>query len=317
MKNQPLLSICIPTYNREKTLKNVLNSIVSQKDFVETNDIEIVVDDWPSTDNTASMVKLYIKKYWDKIRYHRNPVRIWMCPAFLEALDLWIWKYLRLIWSDDSINEISLWIMLNKIKEKSPKLILWKRCSYEKLNNDNKNIETRDFWWFEDFSTYIWINYSWLTWWQIAEDREVFFTFISVFCINNEYYKKAHHDLLNHVTSDYLNHHYFNFSFIAFSQLYNFDIISIIESPRIIWVQKNELSRSPNKKIADDLKDEINYLRNNYVLSNWAKKCLKRLLYPRIMAWLLTPIRNIMKFLWLLNLYNIISKKYRKLRWYL
>lgn len=317
IKSEPLLSICIPAYNREKYLKRLIESIVSQEEFIETDEVEIIVDDGPSSDNTESMVKEYIKKYWNKIKYYRNPVRIWMCPAFLEALELWIWKYLWLMGSDDSINEIGLWVILKKIKDTSPKLILSKRCPYEELNRDNKIIETKDFNWFQDFSTYLSINYLWLKWWQIAEDRDTFFTFISVFCINKEYYNKAHRDLLNHVSKDYLNHHYFNFSFIAYSQLFNSDILSIIESPRMIWVQKNETSWIPNKKIADDLKDEMDYIKEHYVLSNWSKKCFKRLLYPWIMSWLLTPFRNFMKSIWLLSLYNSISKKYRKLRGYL
>jgi abequosyltransferase len=62
-KKEPLLSICIPTYNREKYLKRLLDSIVCQKEFTDTDDVEIVVDDGPSTDNTETMVKEYIKKY--------------------------------------------------------------------------------------------------------------------------------------------------------------------------------------------------------------------------------------------------------------
>ena len=46
-----LLSICIPTYNRENDLKNMLNSIKSN------NDIEIVICDDGSTDNTKELVK--------------------------------------------------------------------------------------------------------------------------------------------------------------------------------------------------------------------------------------------------------------------
>jgi abequosyltransferase len=62
-KKEPLLSICIPAYNREKYLKRLLDSIVSQREFLDTDDVEIVVDDGPSIDNTETLVKSYIKKY--------------------------------------------------------------------------------------------------------------------------------------------------------------------------------------------------------------------------------------------------------------
>lgn len=69
MNKEPLLSICIPTYNREVYLKRLLDSIVSQKGF--SDDIEIVIDDGPSKDNTQLMVAEYQKKY-PNIRYFRN-----------------------------------------------------------------------------------------------------------------------------------------------------------------------------------------------------------------------------------------------------
>lgn len=67
---KPLISICIPTYNRCKSLQNILNSIVQQNEFLEDN-IEIVVSDNASTDETKEMVAKYIKEYRN-IVYFRN-----------------------------------------------------------------------------------------------------------------------------------------------------------------------------------------------------------------------------------------------------
>ena len=55
---KPLISICIPTYNRCKSLQNILNSIVQQNEFLEDT-IEIVVSDNASTDETKEMVAKY------------------------------------------------------------------------------------------------------------------------------------------------------------------------------------------------------------------------------------------------------------------
>ncbi|MBR7037253.1 glycosyltransferase [bacterium] len=60
---QPILSICIPTYNREVYLKRLVDSIISQKEFVDTDDIEIVISDNASTDSTKDMINKYINKY--------------------------------------------------------------------------------------------------------------------------------------------------------------------------------------------------------------------------------------------------------------
>lgn len=72
LKNEILLSICIPTYNRSKNLEDTILSIVSQKRFQDNNDIEIVVSDNCSDDNTKEVMKKFITIYGDKIKYYRN-----------------------------------------------------------------------------------------------------------------------------------------------------------------------------------------------------------------------------------------------------
>jgi abequosyltransferase len=70
--NNFLLSICIPTYNRAEYLEITLNSIVSQKVFVENHIVEIVVSDNCSTDNTKEVVDIFVKTFGNKVRYYRN-----------------------------------------------------------------------------------------------------------------------------------------------------------------------------------------------------------------------------------------------------
>lgn len=59
----PILSICIPTKNHAQYLDYVLTSIVRQKRFQETDDVEIVVSDNGSTDVTEEICKNYPVKY--------------------------------------------------------------------------------------------------------------------------------------------------------------------------------------------------------------------------------------------------------------
>jgi glycosyltransferase involved in cell wall biosynthesis len=70
----PIISICIPTYNRATNLKETLNSIVSQSRFQETEDVEIVILDNGSTDNTSKVIDDFEKKYYRKITrcYNEN-----------------------------------------------------------------------------------------------------------------------------------------------------------------------------------------------------------------------------------------------------
>lgn len=67
---QPLVSICIPTYNRAECLKETLGSIVCQEEFLDGY-VEVVVSDNASTDNTEQVGRCYETKY-SGIHYYRN-----------------------------------------------------------------------------------------------------------------------------------------------------------------------------------------------------------------------------------------------------
>ena len=72
MGNKPILSICIPTRNRQEFLYKTLEQITNDETFLNTNDIEIVISDNCSDDNTENLCKHYQSKYPDKIRYVRQ-----------------------------------------------------------------------------------------------------------------------------------------------------------------------------------------------------------------------------------------------------
>lgn len=65
---KPLLSLCIPTYNRAVYLKKSLDSLVRQERFSE---IEVVISDNASDDGTRELCKKYCKKY-SNIKYFEN-----------------------------------------------------------------------------------------------------------------------------------------------------------------------------------------------------------------------------------------------------
>jgi glycosyltransferase involved in cell wall biosynthesis len=70
---KPLLSICIPTYNRAYILKITLKSIVTNIGF--DNDVEVVISDNSSTDNTQEVVQEFAEKYHN-IKYFCNQKNI-------------------------------------------------------------------------------------------------------------------------------------------------------------------------------------------------------------------------------------------------
>mgnify|MGYP002436757548 len=53
MKNQPVLTIAIPIYNGERTIKNMLDILMPQCN----EKIEVLVSDNCSTDSTPNIIK--------------------------------------------------------------------------------------------------------------------------------------------------------------------------------------------------------------------------------------------------------------------
>ena len=89
---QPLLSICIPTYNRAEYLEGAINNIVSDDAFCDK--VEIVISDNASTDNTKQVGEKFANKY-SNVHYYRNIENI-KDQNFILALQRAKGKYVRL-----------------------------------------------------------------------------------------------------------------------------------------------------------------------------------------------------------------------------
>ena len=111
MKNMPNLTICIPTYNRAKFLCDTLESIITQI----TDDIEIVVTDNASNDNTTEIVKNYQGKC-SNIIYYRHEKNVGADLNYLKTVELANGKYCWLFGSDDIMKPGAIDLILNEIK---------------------------------------------------------------------------------------------------------------------------------------------------------------------------------------------------------
>ena len=74
--SKPILSVCIPTYNRADCLKKTLDSIVTSDVFLNTYDVEVVISNNCSTDNTHELCLQYANDYPDKIKYIKQETPI-------------------------------------------------------------------------------------------------------------------------------------------------------------------------------------------------------------------------------------------------
>jgi len=132
------LSICIPTFNRGWALDRCIESIVSQEGF--NGEVEIVISDNASTDNTEDVVLKYKNKFPQNIIYCKNPVNIGMEKNIAKVLELANGDYLKLlndysIFENGSIEKI-LTIIAENLNEKS--IIYFKNSTSRQVKNNVK-----------------------------------------------------------------------------------------------------------------------------------------------------------------------------------
>lgn len=92
----PLLSICIATYNRGDFIAETLNSIIPQL----ADDVELLVVDGASNDNTNEIMQTYAKKS-DRIRYIRLSKKGGVDQDYDKSVELAQGEYCWLFTDDD------------------------------------------------------------------------------------------------------------------------------------------------------------------------------------------------------------------------
>jgi glycosyltransferase involved in cell wall biosynthesis len=113
---KPLLSICIPTYNRAHYLKECLDSIVCQFDDENVKDnVEIVVSDNASEDNTQQLLKEYQKKF-NNIRYFKNKENLGFDKNVDNVLTLATGKFCWTLSDEEILEKDSLSTVLEIIR---------------------------------------------------------------------------------------------------------------------------------------------------------------------------------------------------------
>lgn len=122
-----LISVLIGTYNRSKLLKRCVNSVFQQTHA----DVEIIVVNDASTDNTKEVLKELKNKYQERLKYITNSENKGIAYNSNLAFEHSAGKYIALIGDDD------YWIDEEKLKKQ---LTVFKK---------NYNIGVVGTWWIE------------------------------------------------------------------------------------------------------------------------------------------------------------------------
>lgn len=254
-----ILSICIPTYHRAGFLDETLSSIFKQfnKDII--NNVEIIISNNNSPDNTDEVVKKYRNKYPNNIKYFKNEKNIGWIRNVIKVTEYASWKYLWLLTDDDCLTHFALNYVLEIIRDNTFDLMLSKALWFEKLPVHipvNKNTIHK----FDTISSYIEYLYD-----QNLKYYELnsFFSSYSINIVKNELFKKALYLIWDKFTKTNFPHSYIIYSIIQWNIIISDNILILGRS----W---NE-SYSWSIKLIKDLKEIFLLIENKNVLS-WNKK---------------------------------------------
>ncbi len=106
------LSLCIPTYNRAKFIGETVESIISQA----TDEVEIVVSDNASNDNTQEIVAR-LQLQFPLITYFRWDYNVGADRNFLKVVELAQGEYCWLMGSDDRIEKQAITCVLAALRQ--------------------------------------------------------------------------------------------------------------------------------------------------------------------------------------------------------
>ncbi|MDO6439160.1 glycosyltransferase [Cyclobacterium sp. 1_MG-2023] len=135
--NNPLVSVCMITYNHANYIKKAIIGVLDQK---YAGDIELVILNDKSPDDTDSKVLEIIEKY-DKnnvIRYFKNDENLGVMSNFYKALNLCRGKYIALCEGDDfwtDSNKLAIQIQFLE-KNESYSFSFHKACKVKNENDD-------------------------------------------------------------------------------------------------------------------------------------------------------------------------------------
>jgi glycosyltransferase involved in cell wall biosynthesis len=93
----PLVSVAITTYNHQQFISNAIDSVLSQ----DYSNIEIIISDDASTDNTVEIINGYLEKYPNKIKVLATKRNMGVTANWFKCVSACSGKYIIGLAGDD------------------------------------------------------------------------------------------------------------------------------------------------------------------------------------------------------------------------
>jgi glycosyltransferase involved in cell wall biosynthesis len=143
MKPLPILSICIPAYNRPQWLKRALTSITTvNSEFCQ--DIEIIVSDDSSDPTCAQIAQEILNKWQSEGKYIANYPRLGMAQNWNHGIELSSGEYVVILHDDDYLvadGVENLLKTIKRVKEQYPVLLF----GVQVVNEQEQVLKTQTF----------------------------------------------------------------------------------------------------------------------------------------------------------------------------
>lgn len=141
---EPLLSICIPTYNRSLKLEKLLYFLDSEVKKIDINKIEILIGNNNSTDDTEEIILNFTKKIKPaySFRYYKNEINLGLVGNLFELCKKSTGTYIWWVGDDDLYHADIVRTVLETLNKKDYSFIFINHCGYKNNINDNTGFKT-------------------------------------------------------------------------------------------------------------------------------------------------------------------------------
>lgn len=135
LNKKPFFSVVLPTLNRAEYLSFAIESVLNQT----FEDLELIVSNNSSTDNTEQIVKSFSDK---RIRYVKTDEILPMDESWEFAIDQAAGEYVTFIGDDDAHSSIYLESLKKVIDEHDAQIVSTRMADYHYQNSDGYNPES-------------------------------------------------------------------------------------------------------------------------------------------------------------------------------
>lgn len=122
--SKELLSICIPTYNRARLLRQVLEELGAQIRAAGAEDVVIYISDNGSPDKTRQVVEEFQKESRVRVVYSRNDANIGISKNLLKVMAMGEGRFVWTLGDDEVVAEKAVPNLVKILRERDPGFVL-------------------------------------------------------------------------------------------------------------------------------------------------------------------------------------------------